>query len=51
MHKANDTGSIAELSPALKHFEEVVAMNPDMDEAKIARQNIATIQQYLKQPH
>jgi len=47
MHKANDTGSIAELSPALKHFEEVVALNPDMDEARIARQNIATIQKAL----
>jgi tetratricopeptide (TPR) repeat protein len=47
MHKAADSGSVAELRPALKHFEQVVALNPDMDEAKIARQNIATIQKAL----
>ena len=48
MHKAVNTGSVAELSPALRHFQEVVTINPDMDEAKIARQNITTIQKALQ---
>jgi tetratricopeptide (TPR) repeat protein len=47
MHKAADTGTIATLGPALVHFQEVLAINPDMDEAKIARQNITTIQKAL----
>jgi tetratricopeptide (TPR) repeat protein len=47
MYKANDTNSVAELGPALKHFQEMLAINPDMDEAKFARQNIATIQKAL----
>ena len=50
MHKAVDTGTIATLGPALVHFQEVLAINPDMDEAKIARQSITTIQKFL-QPH
>jgi tetratricopeptide (TPR) repeat protein/uncharacterized caspase-like protein len=48
MHKANDTDSTAELDPALKHFHAVIAINPDLDEAKMARKNIATIQQALQ---
>jgi tetratricopeptide (TPR) repeat protein len=47
MHKAVDSGSVADLGPALVHFQQVVAINPDMDEAKIARQNIATIQKAM----
>ena len=47
MHKAVDAGSTAMLDPALKHFEQVVAINPDLDEAKNAKQNIATIQKAL----
>ena len=50
MHKAADSGNIATLGPALVHFQEVVSINPDMDEAKIAQQNIAAIQKAL-QPH
>ncbi|MGA3018251.1 MAG: tetratricopeptide repeat protein [Bryobacteraceae bacterium] len=50
MHKAVDTGNIADLGPALVHFQEVVFINPDMDEAKLAQQNITTIQKAL-QPH
>ena len=49
MTKAVKTGSVAELDPALKHFQEMLEINPDMDEAAIARKNIANIQQYLKQ--
>jgi tetratricopeptide (TPR) repeat protein len=50
MTKANNTGSVAELDPALKHFQQMLDLNPDMDEASIARKNITSIQQYLKQP-
>jgi hypothetical protein len=48
MHKAVDTGNIADLGPALVHFQEVLAINPDMDEAKLAQQNILTIQNALQ---
>ena len=48
MTKAKNTGSVAELDPALKHFQQMLELNPDMDEAKIARGNIAAIQAYLK---
>ena len=51
MTKAINTGSVAELDPALKHFQQMLDLNPDMDEASNARKNIANIQQYLKQPH
>ncbi len=47
MYKANNTNSVAELGPALKHFQEMLAINPDMDEARFARQNIAAIQKAL----
>jgi tetratricopeptide (TPR) repeat protein len=50
MTKAVNTGSVAELDPALHHFQQVLDLNPDMDEAAIARKNIANIQQFLKQP-
>lgn len=50
MTKAVKTGSVAELDPALQHFQQMLSLNPDMDEAAIARKNIANIQQYLKQP-
>ena len=45
MAKAAKTGSEAELAPAVKHFQEMIALNPDMDEVKFAKQNIALIQQ------
>jgi tetratricopeptide (TPR) repeat protein/uncharacterized caspase-like protein len=47
MYKANNTNSVAELGPALKHFQEMLAINPDMEEARFARQNIAAIQKAL----
>ena len=50
MTKAVNTGSVAELDPALQHFQQMLEINPDMDEAAFARKNIAEIQQYLKQP-
>jgi tetratricopeptide (TPR) repeat protein len=50
MAKAVNTGSVAELDPALQHFQQMLDLNPDMDEAAFARKNIANIQEYLKQP-
>ena len=50
MTKAKNTGSVAELDPALQHFQRTLDLNPDMEEASLARKNIASIQQYLKQP-
>ncbi len=47
MYKANNTNSVAELGPALKHFQEMLAINPDMEESRFARQNIAAIQKAL----
>jgi tetratricopeptide (TPR) repeat protein len=48
MTKAVNTGSAAELDPAMKHFQQMIEINPDMDEAKAARQNIANIQKFLQ---
>lgn len=47
MHKAKAANSDADLDPALQHFRQVIAINPDLDEAKIARQDIANIQEAL----
>ena len=47
MHKAQAPYSAAELDPALQHFQQVIAINPDLDQAKIAKQNIANIQKVL----
>ncbi len=47
MRKAVQTGSIAELDPALKHFQQMLAINPDLSEAEYARKNIANIQKAL----
>jgi tetratricopeptide (TPR) repeat protein len=49
--KANKTNSIAELDPALKHFQQMLELNPDMEEAVFARGNIALIQKVLQQQH
>jgi tetratricopeptide (TPR) repeat protein len=51
MTQAVDTGSVAELDPAMKHFQAMIAINPDMDEAKNAKQNIANIEKFLQQRH
>ena len=50
MSKAVDSGSTAELPNAVQHFQKMIALNPDLDEAKNAKQNIANIQQFLKKP-
>jgi tetratricopeptide (TPR) repeat protein len=48
LHKAVAGNEAGDLDPALKHFQQVVAINPDMDEAKYARQNIANIEKALQ---
>ena len=50
MTKAINSGSIAELDPAVQHFQRMIEINPDIAEAAMARKNIANIQQFLKQP-
>ena len=51
MHKALATNSSAEqiayLDPALRHMQDVIAINPDLDEAEKARKNIANIEKAL----
>jgi hypothetical protein len=47
MRKAVQTNSIAELDPALRHFQQMLAINPDLGEAEFARKNVANIQQAL----
>uniref|UniRef100_Q01TV3 Peptidase C14, caspase catalytic subunit p20 n=1 Tax=Solibacter usitatus (strain Ellin6076) TaxID=234267 RepID=Q01TV3_SOLUE len=51
MTKAVNSGSIAELDPAVQHFQKMIEINPDIPEAANAKKNIANIQQFLKQPH
>ena len=48
MRKAVQTGSIAELDPALRHFQQMIAINPDLGEADYARKNIANIRKALE---
>jgi len=48
MRKAVQTGSIAELDPALRHFQQMLEINPDLSEAEYARKNIASIQKTLQ---
>lgn len=49
MRKAVQTNSIAELDPALRHFQQMLEINPDLGEADYARKNIASIQKVLAQ--
>jgi tetratricopeptide (TPR) repeat protein len=47
MKKARQTGSVADLTTARPHFERVLAINPDLEEATYAKQNLANIAQTL----
>lgn len=47
-HDAVETGSVAELQPALTHFQQVLTINPDLDEAADSKKNIANIQKFLQ---
>ncbi len=44
LHKAVAGKEMADIDPALRHLREVVALNPDMDEAKTAKENIDRIE-------
>ena len=48
LHKAVALNDWGDLDPALRHLKEVVALNPNMDEAKDARENIAKIEKTLR---
>ena len=48
MRKAVQNGTYAELSPALKHFQDVLDINSDLAEAQFARQNIANIRKAIE---
>jgi tetratricopeptide (TPR) repeat protein len=48
MTKAVQLQSMAELDPALAHFETLIQLAPDIAEAAYARKNIAQIQEALK---
>lgn len=50
MTQAKKSGSVAELSPALNHFQQMLSINPDLDQAALARKNVTAIQQFLRQP-
>jgi tetratricopeptide (TPR) repeat protein len=47
MHKYNQDQSIALLYPARSHLQEVIAINPDLEEAAKARKNLANIEKVL----
>ncbi|MEI9975917.1 MAG: hypothetical protein WDO73_29960 [Ignavibacteriota bacterium] len=44
MHKAASADNPADLDPALQHFRQVIAINPELDQAKFAQKNIVNIQ-------
>jgi tetratricopeptide (TPR) repeat protein len=48
LHKADVTDSPVYLRPALQHFQQVIALNPDLEQAKFAKQNITMIQKALQ---
>jgi tetratricopeptide (TPR) repeat protein len=47
MHQAVAADSAVGLDPALKHFQQVLAIDPNLEQAPMARQNIANIQKAL----
>jgi tetratricopeptide (TPR) repeat protein len=47
MHRFNASKNVADLDPALQHLKQVIAINPDLDQAKTARQDIDVIQKAL----
>jgi len=50
MTQAKKSGSVAELSPALNHFQQMLAINPDLDQASLARKNVTAIQEFFRRP-
>jgi tetratricopeptide (TPR) repeat protein len=48
LHKAKADNDMGALQSSLQHYKAVVALNPDMDEAKLAQQNIANIEKIVR---
>ncbi|MBZ5727332.1 MAG: caspase family protein [Acidobacteriia bacterium] len=48
MTQAVNAGSIAGLDPAVRHFQQMLEINPNLEEAAYARQNLANIQKLLQ---
>lgn len=48
MARAVQSGSIAELRPALDHLQRTVQLNPELQESEYAKQNIANIQKAMQ---
>jgi tetratricopeptide (TPR) repeat protein len=47
-HQAAVTDNEGPLYPALKHFQQFLAINPDLEESNYAKQNIVNIQKALQ---
>ena len=47
MHQAQQSGSLETLASARDHFRQMIEINPDLDEAKYARQNLKSIDTLL----
>jgi hypothetical protein len=48
MAKAKKSGSVADLPAALNHFQQMLDINPGLEQAAIARKNVTAIQEYLR---
>ena len=49
MYRFNRDNNPKDLSPASQHFERVIELNPDLAEAKSARENLGAVQNAMKQ--
>ena len=47
MRQGKESGSLETLASAGSHFRSMLALNPDLDEAKYARQNLKAIEDVL----
>jgi tetratricopeptide (TPR) repeat protein len=48
MQKAVQSGNASILPTSVKHFQRMLEINPDLEQAQMARQNIANIEGFLK---
>jgi tetratricopeptide (TPR) repeat protein len=48
MYQFNNNNDPGMLPAARKHFAQMITINPDLEEVKVARTNITTIDQFLK---
>ncbi len=49
MYRFNRDNNVADLPPAKKHFEQVIQINPDLEEATKAKENLAAVQDAMQQ--